>query len=237
MPDWIQEACRILADFPASERDDVSRELASYLEDLYSDARNHGMDESAAARCALVELHEDAGLGANLRRARKENTMNDRTKHLWLPGMATLLASAGCLAIFQLAGFHAEFRPLWVRGNAYTPNPVYFWMTIYWPWLCALPFFGALGAWWSRRTGGSRWVQAAAGFFSAFVFLAILLIVLVFSFIFGGLLDGVPATSTLFPEFVGALLSWVVIPGIALLLGVLPFLRDNGAGQRRAASS
>lgn len=146
--------------------------------------------------------------------------------------MSTLLASAGCLAILQVAGLRADFEPLWLRGGAAIPNSVYFPLAIYWPWLCILPFLGAAGTYWSRRTGGSRAVQAAVGFFSVLVFLATFLILLAF-LLFNFLVGGTTATKTLFPEFVGSVLSWVIIPGVALLIGIVPFLR-NVSAERRA---
>lgn len=87
MPDWSREVRGVLAKgkFSSIEREEISRELAGYLEDLYSDARNRGLDERAAIEHAIAELHEDARLGPHLRRARKENTMNDRTKVFGFP--------------------------------------------------------------------------------------------------------------------------------------------------------
>lgn len=236
MPDWLRETSRKLAGskFSAGERDDVARELATYLDDLCTDARSLGLDERAATPRAFTELHHDAGLGSKLYRARKENSMhlNERTKHFWLPGTTTLFASAGCLAILQFAGVQADFEPLWLHGGAAIPNSIYLPLAIYWPWLCFLPFFGAASAYWSRRAGGSKAVQTAAGFFTAFVFFAILLMALVSSFIIGGLTGDVPVGRTLFLELIGALVSWVVIPALALLLGVLPFLGRASAPGR-----
>jgi hypothetical protein len=236
MPDWRREAQRRLENtkFPAGDRDEISRELAGYLEDLCSDALSRGADESSATGRAFAELHHDARLGPHLYRARKENNvhLNDRTKHFWLPGMATLLASAAYLAILQIAGFQAEFRPLWLHGGAATANSIYLPLAIYWPWLFALPFLGAGGTYWSRRAGAGLAAQGTVGFFSVLVFLATFLIVLVFLFL-NYLVGGDAAPKTLLPEFAGAVVSWVVIPGMALLLGVLPFLR--GSATRRIA--
>jgi hypothetical protein len=93
MPDWKNEASRKLdrAKFSAAEREEISRELADYLEDLCSQSRASGADESSATAHGQQELHEDPLLGANLYRARQEGTMNDRTKRLWLPAITLLL--------------------------------------------------------------------------------------------------------------------------------------------------
>lgn len=150
--------------------------------------------------------------------------LNDRVKRLWLPGMTILLASAASLTIFQIAGLRPYFQTVWFRGDSMTPHSVYSYLTIYVPWLCVLPFLGAAGAYWSRRAGSSRVTQVAAGVFPVLVFLAIFLVIGPFSFAF----DGLPTAGGL----AATVLSWVVIPGAALLLGVLPFLRASRAPRR-----
>lgn len=234
--DWRDEARCKLADskLTREEREEISRELAGYLEDLCADAPARGLDDSVAGQItaiqsAAAELNEDKHLGATLYRARKENTMhlNDRTKCFWLPGMSMLLASAGFLAVLQAAGFRPYFMTLWLQGGPVSPQGLGWPLEFYFPWLCLLPFLGAAGAYWSRRAGGSLAVQAAVGFFSAFVSLAIFVTVLLFAFVIGGITGNVSEPQTLSPEFAGAVMSWIVIPAIAMMIGVLPFLRGR----------
>lgn len=233
-PDWREEASRKLADskLTAADRDEISRELGGYLEDLYADASLRSFDESAAGQIdatqiAVAELHEDQHLGAHLYRARKEKPMqiNDRTRRLWLPGTSVLLASVGFMAILQAAGFRPYFVTLWLRGGPATPHGLGWPLELYFPWLFFLPFLGAAGAYWSRRAGGGAAVQAMAGFFCIFVFLASFLTTLLFAFVIGGITGNISTPQTLSPEFAGAVTSWVIIPSIALMAGVLPFLR------------
>ena len=235
MLNWKKEISRKLAGskLTGAEREEISRELAGYLEDLCADAPSRGLNEFAAGqidatRIAAAELHEDAKLGAHLYRARKENVMhmNDRTKRLWFPGTSMLLVSVGFVAILQVAGFHPYFTTLWLRGGPATPHGLGWPLELYFPWLCLLPFLGAAGAYWSRRAGGSAAVQAMAGFFCIFIFLASFLTTLLFAFVIGGITGNISTPQTLSPEFAGAVMSWVVIPAIALTLGVLPFLRS-----------
>jgi len=224
--DWREEASRRLADsrLSTAEREEVSRELAGYLEDLCSDAPAHGLDDSAAMQIAAAELHEDKHLGAHLYRARREGNMNDRTKQLWLPALTILLASISLLAFFEFAGFHAYYGVLWLRGPVRLGAA--FWrFSIYNSWLFVLPFLGAAGAYWSRRAGSSRGMQAAVGLSPMLVFLAAFVAMVHFSFA----LDGVPPAKTLLPALAIAALRWVVIPGVALLLGILPALRGSGS--------
>jgi len=234
-PDWYEEASRKLASskLSAAEREEISRELAGYLDDLCSDAPSRGLDNSAAAQTAAAELHEDKHLGAHLFRSRKESAMNDRTKQLWLPCMAMLLASIALLTSFRLPGLsHPEYGTLWLRSGAAH------WRELFWriygsrniAWLCILSFFGAAGAYWSRRARSGRAMQAAVGLSPLFLFTALFGVMVQYSFD----LDGVPAANVLLAALAVNALKWVIIPGVALLLGVLPFLRASNS-QRRVA--
>ena len=229
MRDWRSEASGMLANskLAPAERDEVSRELAGYLEDLCSDAPAHGLDESATTQKAAAELHEDRHLGVHLYRARREGTMNDRTKQLWLPGGTVLLVSGALLAIFQLAGLSPYFPRAWA-ANSSAADYLHRSFMIYVPWLCVLPFLGAAGAHWSRRAGSGRSVQAAVGLFPALVFLGALLTFLMLALAMGTL----PPVDVFAPAFAGLMLSWVVVPGAALLVGIVPFLMSSSATRR-----
>jgi hypothetical protein len=225
MPDWKSEASRRLdhVKFSAAERDEVARELAGYLEDLCSESRISGDAESAGiVEGALVELNEDSHLGANLYRARKEKTMNDRTKRFWLPGFVVLFGATIAYALFDIAGFSPYFPRAWA-GNGSTQVFLHHSLMIYVPWLCVLPFLGAAGAYWSRRAGSGPALRTVAGLFPALALLATFLVWVPLSGAFGVL----PPAKIFVPAFAGLILSWVVIPGAALLLGVLPFLRGS----------
>lgn len=226
MRDWRRETSRKLADskLSAAEREEIARELAGYLEDFCSDAPARGLDHSAATQSAAAELHEDKHLGVRIYRARKENSMNDRTKQLWLPALTILLATIALLSTHDFAGFRAYYGGLWLRGPVRLGAP--FWrFSMYNSWLFVLPFLGAAGAYWSRRAGSGRGKQAAVGLSPLLVFLAAFVAMVHFSFA----LDGVPPAKTLFPALAVAALRWVVIPGVALILGVLPFLWGSGS--------
>ena len=229
MPDWRREVSRKLANskLTAAERADISRELSGYLEDLCSDARHADLDESAAAQDAAAQLHEDKHLGAHLYRARKKNPMNDRTKRLWLPGITMLIATIAILAVVQLAGLQPYCRA-WLGGGSITPHALNGYISIYVPWLCVLPFLGAISAYWSRRAGSTRSVQVTAGLFPVLVFFAIFLVVVPFRFAF----EGLPAVNASLAEIAGAVASWVVIPGAALLLGTLSFVYGSRTRRR-----
>lgn len=240
MPDWIQQTSRKLAGskFSPSEREEVSRELAGYLDDLCADSRVNNAGEPSATACATRELNEDPRLGEHLYRARKENNMNDRTKQLWLPGIALMFVAAVTLALFQLAALWT-FRAYAVAPHGHNLPDLMSWLMkyrsaaliVYLAWLYVLPFLAAAGAWWSRRAGSSRAMQVASGLFPLVLFLAIFVGQCMVSREGTSLLflaiDALPPAHLFFmflPSSGSLFVSWVVIPAGALLLGVLPFL-------------
>ena len=88
------------------------------------------------------------------------------------------------------------------------------------PWLLALPFVGALGAYLSAHAGGRPLERLVAGLFPSAAltvfFPALALVALIVH-------SPVP-TALPFTTLASTLLGMVVIPGVALLIGVLPFL-------------
>ena len=246
MLDWRGKVSRKLENskFSAEEREEISRELAGYLEDLCAGAPARGLDDRAATESATAELHEDKHLGANLYRARRENAMhlNDRTRRFWLPGITLLFAGAALLAASQAAALwiyhayapvpHAQSYPDLVHNLARHDGVA---LMIYFGWLYTLPFLGALGAHWSRRSGGSRLAQLMTGLFPLLLFLAVFIDQWTgierntFAPFLG--MGSLPPAHLFFPMLSvsgNLFLSWLAIPGAALLLGVLPFVWKSG---------
>lgn len=246
MPDWHSKVSRKLEDskFSAEERQEISRELGDYLEDSCADASTHGLDDFAATQRAISELSEDQNLGASLFRARRECNMNlnDRTKQFWLPVIVMLLASTALLAAFQIGASWAydAYAPTQPARNlsdsvANLMRHRAVALVIYLAWLYTLPFLGAAGAYWSRRSGSGLVAQIFTG----------LSPLILFSAIFVGqhavaqqgtslsflAMDVLPPAHVFFPFWTALsnlLLTWIVIPGGALLLGVLPFFWKSG---------
>ncbi|MGH9710581.1 MAG: hypothetical protein ACRD37_08540, partial [Candidatus Acidiferrales bacterium] len=147
--------------------------------------------------------------------------MNDRTKQLWLPGLTMLLATMALLRISQLSALHPYYGVLFLRLSASHPTP-YWHVAMYNPWLCVLPFLGAAGAYWARRAGSGRAIQSAVGLFPLLVFVASFLAIRHFR---------LAEVLTLKWAAVD-MLNGIAIPGVALLLGILPFLRRSSAHRR-----
>lgn len=211
-PDWktiVSERMPSLP-MPPDVEEDVIAELACHLEETYANARSRGLTAAAAVEIALQEVNDWPDLAADIRRAKStEDPVNERTKTLWVPAMATLLSASALLMTLQRIGLQPHL--VWIRSAA---------MVFYWPWLAGLPAFGALGAYLSKRVRGSVRTRLAAGLSPALVMLVTMCLILPW----GLAVDGF---SVLRLAYFGlAVVNWVAIPGLALSLGVLPFLQQ-----------
>lgn len=144
--------------------------------------------------------------------------MNHRTKALWFPGTATLLAASMLLALIQFAGFRPQL--IWLGGVG---------MQFYWPWLAGLPILGAMGAYLSRRGQGPIHARLAAGLSPALVMLITMSLILPW----GLAIDGFSFLRLV--HFGIGITNWVAIPGGALFLGTLPFLTDPNTAKQAEA--
>jgi hypothetical protein len=199
---------------------EVVAELATHLEELYEDARATSLTDDVAIALTLQEVQEVRDwhvLAADIRGARlKEDSMNHRTKSLWLPGLASFAGAS----LFLLVLTEISLQPHYlVRLHGGWGRRFYI------GWVIGQVVFGALGAFLSQRAGGTRIARVVAGTFPAIVMLIVYAIVIPVSalyehnqFIF--------SHETRF--WLGAFV-WVVGPAITLLLGAAPFLRESKA--------
>jgi len=211
MPDWNKLVQESLAPYQSpAHREEVVAELAAHFEETYEAARSQGLTEPAALELTLQEVKDWRALSASIHRAKsEEDPMNHRTKSLWLPTLLTLLGASVSLMATQLLG--VQPRLVWIQGMG---------LTLYWPWLAGLPLCGALGAYLSQRAHGPLRARLAAGLSPAVIMLIVMLLILPW----GLAIDGFH-----FLRLVGfglGLANWVALPGIALLIGALPFLHD-----------
>jgi hypothetical protein len=213
MPDWEQFVEKHVSrrGLRGETRSEVIAELAAHLEESYDEARSRSLTEKAAVNFALQEAGDWRVLAVNIRRAKsQEGRMNRRTKTLWLPAVLSLLGASLLLMVLERLGF--EPREVWVGGFA---------MSLYWHWLIGLPAFGAVGAYLSQRAKGSIVARLAAGLSPALVMLAVMSLILPW----GLAIDGFHFFRLV--AFGVGLANWVVIPAIALGIGVAPFLRQS----------
>lgn len=215
MPDWkalVLARMENLGLSPAQEEEIVC-ELAGHLEDCYEEFRTQGVCESEAIERSLEQVPDWPNLSREIQRAkRKGNVMNQRTRTLWLPALINLAAAMVVLMISTQIALH----PRVIAGRPVAPFAAYL------PWLVFLPFCGAAGAYLSRRAGGQRIARLAAGLSPWIALLGLVSFLTLIGQI-------VPFQHQWFP-FVAALLFLMLPPGIALFLGVLPFLKKTAPG-------
>jgi hypothetical protein len=198
-------------DLRGSESEEVAAELASHLEELYEQFLAQGSCESEAVRLTLEQTKPWQELAKNINRAKhKEDVMNNRTKTLWLPGLAAF-ASASIL-LMLLERFTFLHPRLWLKDGGL--------LVIYFSWWILLPLCGAAGAYLSRRAGGERLARLAASLFPAIVMLCVFCFVLPVSIV----IERNQFVMQHPVYFLLALVNWTIVPGFALLLGALPFL-------------
>jgi hypothetical protein len=140
--------------------------------------------------------------------------MNRRTRTFWTPAFISLTGSmAWRLALQQTVGPSQK-----LLNHAGLP------MLQQCFWLAALPVLGGLSAYLSRRAGGERWVAAAAALFPSILMIPLWM----------GLAVKMsqPSPSQWFGLLFGVL-NWIVFPGVALLVGAVPFLNPQNVIERK----
>jgi len=95
--------------------------------------------------------------------------------------------------------------------------------TFYVAWLVAQALFGGLGAYLSRRAGGTRTARIVAGAFPVLAMFGLCAVVVPISAIFfehNAFVLAHPAT------LAAGMLVWAIAPAITVFLGIAPFLRE-----------
>jgi hypothetical protein len=278
-PDWAELVREHLA-LPCTEG--VVSELASHLEEIYTDACGR-MSDTEALRIALEQVDDWQARAAEIARTKagedsmNDGTMNDRTKTVLLPATAVLFG-VGLMLLFvdrtailsRLVWFicialllgaaatepkrlNLRTKSLWLPGLVSLTaasllisaqefvlmhDPSFYFTDIslrpshlisglprwfYFAWLFIQLPCGALGAFLSRRNGGTRVARIRAGAFPALTMFCICVLLIPVSAFFehssfvlshpSGLAFGV--------------LIWAVVPAITLLLGAAPFLKQS----------
>lgn len=227
MRDWqgyVREQLRGLW-LSSGENEEIARELAGHLEEYYEELRSEGMAEGEAYEraCALAGNWKDLRRGVFL--AKQEGTMTDRVRQIWIPSLLTLFVGWAVLGVVIWSGTPPLMWETWHtarRGVVLYPPLV----ILYWPWLVSLPFIGAAGAYLSRRAKATGWRIYLSG---AFPVLAIgVVFAVTFPFVF--VVDAQVVPFFRLSSMVANVVSWTVLPGMALLLGiVLQGRRASGA--------
>ena len=216
MPDWEQLVRdRLpLPKLPGQTREEIISELASHLEEIYQQNVVRLANEHDAVEHTLREAGDWSVLAENIANITgKRKLMNLRTRALWLPALATLLAASLFLRLLTEISLEPRFL---VRLTGLGP-----WF--YSCWLLANLLFGSLGAFLSGRAGGSRRERLVAGVFPALVMFGLCAVAIPVSVA----VDRNPVVLH-HPWYLAVgVVVWVVAPGTALLLGAMPFLRKT----------
>ncbi len=214
MPDWQELVRERLSGRGLTSDQQVVSELAAHLEDLYEEERVRGVNETDANRRALDEVADWRRLSRKIRHSKQEEgQMNDRTRSLWIPGLASLTGAMGILMLMNRIGI--EPRIFWYGSMAG--------LELYLPWLMVLPVFGGLGAYLSQRANGQFKARLAAALFPAIVLFGFLCLGIIIS----AAIERHLPWRMLPVLFALTVFNWVLLPGAALLLGALPFMRSS----------
>ena len=167
--------------------------------------------------CLALLLGATPFLGLHHSIAGKE-IMNPRTKALWLPGLISLAAAMIVFTVSTRVGLQPRFLAHGV-SNA----------VVYLGWLISLPFCGAIGAYLSRRGGGLRLACLGAGLFPAIAMACLVGFLMVIGQIVLAKPQGL--------NFIRGLFFGLVLPGVALGVGTIPFLIASRTRSLRPVSS
>jgi len=159
--------------------------------------------------------------------ASEANYLNQRTRRFWLPGFVSL--SAAILFLFAADIVYDPF--LFFTQVSLHPQDLLRWNSgspglFYLVWLFAQVAFGALGALFSARLGGSRTARIAAGALPAIVIVGTHAALVPVT----NRIAGEAFTAPLPAYLASAMLVWVAVPAVAVLGGALPFLRESNLG-------
>lgn len=211
MLDWLKSVREQLSDLglDSTEREEVHAELAGHLEESYEAFRYEGMAEHEAVQRAFSQSGGWAELRQGIYSARSgKDTMTNRVRQLWLPALLTFTVSMALVELGQKLGP----RPAFLKLGDGIP-----FLQFYPGWLFTLPLAGAIGAFLSKRAGGSLRMALASSVFPVLPYSVVFLLAII-GFVMGG--NHYIASRAVFWMAIG----WVLVPGVALLAGGLPTL-------------
>jgi len=219
--DWAALVHRHLASARVDERRrrEIGDELAAHLEDAYHGALRRGCTEAEAMAAAMAHVPDWDALATAMERTTTEDAiMTRQALTVLLPGTTMLLTAATAMSL----ALSATPADRWVDPRWYVHALAAGLACLFYVGL------GAIGAAWSRRLGGSPSERLAAG-----VFPLALHVVVVGLGIGEDMLHALSRGAAgqhlgiTLSSMINMLLPMLVVPGAALLLGVLPFARRH----------
>jgi len=154
--------------------------------------------------------------------ASESNRLNQRTRSFWLPGLVSLTAATLFLFAADIVSDpFLFFSQITLHPQDLLANSGLRWF--YFVWLLAQVLFGAVGARFSRRAGGTRTSRIVAGGLPAIIFVGTYVALIPFTSMFSG-----NAAISPLPTFLASsMFVWVAAPALALLSGAAPFLKET----------
>jgi hypothetical protein len=216
--DWSALVQRHLASVRVEEerRRVISAELAAHLEDACDAALRGGCTEAEAIARAMAQVPDWSALAAAVERSADEDSpMTRQATTVLLPGTTIMVAAATGLAFVVYSTPAVRWLdPRW-EVHALAGGLAFLFYVL----------LGAIGAAWSRHSGGSPGERLAAGVFPLALHAAVAapavgadVLYTVSRGVGGRHLD---------INMINTILVMLVAPGAALLLGGLPFARRS----------
>ena len=221
MRDWRALVHHHLASVRVDERrrGAIAAELAAHLEDAYDGALRRGCTEAEAVACAMERVPDWSALAVAVERSADEDSIMTRQGgRVPLPGPRMLPGAARGRSVTLSAPPADRWAdPRWYVHAMAAALALLFYLVL-----------GAIGAAWSRRVGGSPGERLVAGAFPLVLHVAVVGLGvgedLLFALSRGAAGRHLGITIAC---IVNMILVMLVVPGTALLLGVLPFARKN----------
>lgn len=211
MRDWKSLIDRRLSKLklPENQRDEVVAELAAHLEDLSEDEKGQADREQEGPATAAYETTDWSRLASKLQRLKRNQfSLNGRSKAFWVPAFVTFAAMQMCWTILARTTLYERISSIGVHPALVS--------------LIALPFFGALGAYLSRRGGGRNLARITAGVFPAIAMFCLMAVIFPISLVVDH-----SHVAAHWMRISLMLLASVGASGLALLVGTLPFLSKS----------
>ncbi len=211
MQDYVREQLKGLG-LDEGEREDVISEIAMHLELVVEDCCSERLTAEETRHQVESSFGDKSRLLKGIRRA-KEGGMKERLWRMWVPAL-----SVGFLA------FESQMVILRFGGNlrTYTVDDAYY---VYsWVWLFTVAGTGALGAWWSRREGGSVRERLVVAMAPWEMMAGLIPLTLPLEFLVQGIVNHALPYAFTHPKVLGAGFFWMFHPAIASFIGAIPFL-------------
>ena len=185
----------------------ILSELAGHMEEYYEALRAEGTTEAQAFAQTCVLAGNWQELRRGILSAKQEGTIMERVKQICLPTLVTLVLAGAVLTVLIGTG---------ARAMVWHPRQLGV-VIQYVPWLLLLPVIGGIGGHLSRRAKGSGWRVYFSGLSPALAWAVVFVLVAPFAFF----VNPAVAPSFKIASIFAMVISWVILPGIALGVGLM----------------